>query len=116
MGKVSEAITEFRLAVASDNDHIEAHFNLGESLVRVGNREEAVQHMRAAVDRRPEWPHALITLADALLDGGESEHRLEALRLSRRAAELTRGTNPRVLGTLAAGGAPGRPHGAAVSV
>jgi hypothetical protein len=61
-------------------------------------------HLRIAVEGRPDWPQALVTLSDVLLadpNAGPSAAE-EAIRLAERAAQVTQRLNPGVLGSLAA--------------
>lgn len=79
-----------------------AHYYLGLALDSMGRAEEAVVHYREALRLGPDTPLYLNDLAWALATSPKSELRdgIEAVRLARRACELTGGREARFCGTL----------------
>ena len=104
-GKIQEAMQYFRLALEADPDFDEAHNNLGLALrMTSGDRQEALVHFRAAMRQRPDWTVPMNEIAWIVATHPDERARdpVEAVRLAKRAAELTRQQLPVVLDTLAA--------------
>ncbi len=102
-GRVDEAIRHFQTALDLDANSAEACYGLGDAYSREGRMAEAINQYQKALQINPAYPEALNNLAslmaicpDVSLRNGE-----KAVELARRANELTGGTNPIVLQTLA---------------
>ena len=75
-GRIDEAMQQYRLALAIDADHLPAHCNLANLLVRA-QPTAAVGHYRRAVELAPQMPHMHINLADTLLVLGQPDEAIE---------------------------------------
>jgi tetratricopeptide (TPR) repeat protein len=71
-GYYEEAIREFTLALESDPDYAEAHYNLGTLYLRQGNPEEARRHLERALELRHEYPDALNNLGLVAAQAGDN--------------------------------------------
>jgi tetratricopeptide (TPR) repeat protein len=102
-GKTAEAIPHLAL-VAAQRPAAQSHYELAEALLRQARSQEAAGHLRAALALKPDWMPALNNLAWILATHPDSKVRNgpEAVRLARRACELSSGTNGSLLATLAA--------------
>jgi tetratricopeptide (TPR) repeat protein len=102
-GDLEGAVASYRAGIASDPDDPESHVELGYVLAQGGDGVGATESFRAAVALAPDSPVALLALADLLAGYPEPSVRqpLEAVRLARRAVELTRPANPVALFSLA---------------
>lgn len=84
MGKVDEAINEFRTALEIKPDDVVALTNLGAALESLGKVDEATEHFRQALRVRPEYPNAHFNLGSLLLSQGSADeaarHFREVLR------------------------------------
>lgn len=100
----AEGAEVFRQAVALVPTSFELQFRLGSALVMSGKSAEAMGPLREAIRLKPTSPEPLNALAWLLATDPHPAVRdtAEALRLARRAAELTDHQEPRVLDTLAA--------------
>ena len=103
-GSDRQALSHFADAVRLLPDFPEAEFNLAEALSAQGRFDEALGHYRVACQLRPDWPDPINNLAWLIATHPELKNRdvSEAVRLARRACELTNYQNPIPLGTLAA--------------
>ncbi len=102
-GRREEAIRHYLRAVEIDPEDAESHHGLGVTLRTAGRPAEALRHLADAARLRPEWPAPLIPMVWMLVAAEPDDARaLEAVRLARRAVELTRSQNPVALDTLAA--------------
>ena len=115
-GRVDEAITQFQQALQINPAFAEAHYNLGKALRQKGRVEEAITHYQQALQIEPDNPKLknilawqLATCPQASLRNGN-----KAVELARQANALTGGTNPVILGTLAAAFAEAGQFGDAV--
>jgi Flp pilus assembly protein TadD/peroxiredoxin len=61
-GYFDQAIREFTLALETNPDYAEAHYNLGTLYLKQGNPEEARRQLLRALELRPEYPDALNNL------------------------------------------------------
>jgi tetratricopeptide (TPR) repeat protein len=68
--KTSEAITYFRQAIASEPNHVGAHYNLGIALLHEGRTDEAIPQFRAALELDPRKAEIHNNLAIALRKAG----------------------------------------------
>lgn len=91
-GDNQEATRCFNMALASDQTHIEAHFNLANILRERSLPKEAIQHYDAVLDQEPEHTRSLLGKAVALCMlpdvGGNGGHRRQAAACLRKCLEL----------------------------
>ena len=104
LGRIDQAITELRQALKLQPNLAEAHNNLANAFFRKGQPKEAVAEYEAARAIQPGNPQLLNNLAWALATCPEASVRngTRAVELARRADQLAGGSNPQILGTLAA--------------
>jgi Flp pilus assembly protein TadD len=104
LGQVDDAIIAYRLGLKYNPQHYQGNFNLATLLALQGKTSAAVTFFRKAVEARPDSVDALDRAAWILSTGPEDSVRNgpEAVQMATRAAQLTGGTNPQVLNTLAA--------------
>jgi tetratricopeptide (TPR) repeat protein len=104
MGRVDEAILHFQKALEIKPDFAEARNNLGSALFRQGRMDEAIWQYQKALEIKPDFAEARNNLAWLLATCPQASLRNgnKAVELARQANALTGGTNPVVLGTLAA--------------
>ncbi|HEV2232332.1 MAG TPA: FG-GAP-like repeat-containing protein [Terriglobia bacterium] len=76
-GYFDQAIREFTLALETDPDYAEAHYNLGTLYLKQGKPDEARRHLQRALELRPEYPDALNNLGLLAAQAGETP---EAIR------------------------------------
>ncbi len=84
-GKLSEAMTQYRLALQSDQTHTPAHINLARLLASQGKIEESAAHFRQALQSQPDLADAHATVGFALQMQGKID---EAVLHFRRALQL----------------------------
>lgn len=103
-GRLDEARDAFQRAVDADDGHAVAHNNLGLALRMTGERDAALAQFERACELRPDWPVPLRELAWIRATHPDAAHRdpERAVGLATRANELTGGSDPVVLDTLAA--------------
>ena len=103
-GRLNEAVAYFTQAVRINPDFVPARNNLANVLVMQGRLDEAVDQFRAIVRLRPDWLAPMNNLALLMAAHPEIKNRdaNEAVRLARRACELTSYRDPAVMATLAA--------------
>ena len=103
-GKLPEAATEFEAALRLKPDYTDAHANLGKAFYYQHRGPEAALHFAAVLKANPVSLEALDLLARILAASPDAKTRngAEAVRLARRAADLTGHTNALVLDSLAA--------------
>jgi tetratricopeptide (TPR) repeat protein len=58
MGKLPEAVAQYEHAVRIKPDYVEAHFNLGLALEKLGRTSEAIEHYQQALKLRPDFTPA----------------------------------------------------------
>jgi Flp pilus assembly protein TadD len=77
---------------------------LAEIFQHQGKTEETIAHYKEALRLKPEWPEVLNNLAWLLATHPKAQFRNgdQAVRLARRACDLTKHQQPIYLGTLAA--------------
>ncbi len=90
LGRVQEAIQDYRTAIAKDPKLAAPYNNLGSLYLSTGNAGEALEALTAAAALEPTGPHIQYNLALARLRQGNREGAIEA---ARRAVEL-RGRYP----------------------
>ena len=81
-----------------------AHNHLGQVLVKQGRVREAIDHYQAALAIQPDDAYVLNNLAWVLATNPEASARngTTAVELAQRADQLSKSSNPSILGTLAA--------------
>ena len=115
-GRPAQALRHLRRAVDIKVDSGPAQYNLGVALAMMGRTDEALAHFRDAIRLRPDWPAPLHRTAwilsterrDNMRDGEA------AVRLAKRAAELSEYRDPAALDALAAAYAEVHDFGLAV--
>ena len=85
MGKLEEAVVQYRQALALQPAYAMAHNNLGTTLGELGKPEEAVVHYRQALALQPALAEASYNLGNVLKEQGKVE---EAIVLYRQALAL----------------------------
>lgn len=94
LGNKKEAIRCFKMALASEEDNLEAHFNLGNILRELSKPKEAIQHYDFVLNQDPSNTLALLGKAVALSMLAEkspnSKYRGEAVQCLRECIELCR--------------------------
>ena len=65
-GHIDEAVAKYQQAIAADPKRLAARAALGELLLQVHRDDEAIDVLRAALERNPSFPQALYDLAFAL--------------------------------------------------
>jgi len=102
--KLDEAVTHFRKALEFEPGYPEAAANLGRALIKQGKLDEAVTHFTETLQLKPDSVGSMDTLAWLLATHRDAEfyNPAEAVRLARRACELTKYEKPQLLNTLAA--------------
>ena len=103
-GRLNEAIDCYRMALRIDPNSARAHNNLAAALVQKGRIAEAISHYLKVLKIDPDHVKARNNLAWLLSTSADSKIRngSRAVELAKRAQELTGGTNPLMLRTLAA--------------
>ena len=103
-GQIQEAITQFQQTLARQPNQAPAHSLLAQALSRVGRIQEAIDHYEAARAIQPTDPSTLNNLAWILATCPQPSLRngARAVELAQQADRLSGGSNPSVLGTLAA--------------
>jgi Flp pilus assembly protein TadD len=101
---VDEAITQYQKALQIKPDFAEAHYNLGNALVRKGSVDKAIVHYQQALQINPDSLYVLNNLAWLLATASDPHLRngKEAVRLAERACQLTQYKEAFMVGTLAA--------------
>jgi len=103
-GAVDEAIAQFQKALQINPDYAEAHYNLGNALFQKGRAAEAIAQFQKALQISPADADAQNNLAWILATCAEQSLRngRQAVELAQKANEISGGTNPFILHTLAA--------------
>jgi tetratricopeptide (TPR) repeat protein len=102
LGDKTNAMSHLYEAVRINPDYAEGQYALGNELAQQQKFAESVIHLRAAIKAQPNYASALNDLAWLLATQTDPGVRNvpEAIRLARRACELTRNKEPRLLDTL----------------
>lgn len=103
-GAVDDAVPHFEQALKITPGYPDAHAYLGTALAMKGDKADALKHWELVLKEDPDNPRVLSDTAWLLSTAPEASLRNgpEAVRLASRAAQITRGHEPMVLGTLAA--------------
>ena len=101
-GDRTNAMSHLYEAVRINPDYQEGQYALGNELAQQQKFSEAVSHLRAAIKAQPNYASPLNDLAWILAtqDDPAIRNASEAIRLARRACELTWNLEPRLLATL----------------
>jgi tetratricopeptide (TPR) repeat protein len=100
----ADAANQFEYALVFHPAWVEAHLNLGQALLYLGNGPAGLRHLRAAMQRAPDSPVVLNKLAWELATNPDAALRSgpEAVRLAEHACAVAGRRNPLLLDTLAA--------------
>ena len=103
-GETNEALKHYQVALDENPAHAESHYQLAVLLAARKQKQAAIEHLRETVRLKPDWTIALNNLAWALATDADCKpvDSAHAVRLAEHAVELTRGTDPSSLDTLAA--------------
>ncbi len=98
-----EALSHLSAALRLGSDEAEVHFARANLLLAARREREGIAALHRAVGKRPDWLAPTNNLAWHLVSASDEDLRdpVEALRLARRAATLSKHANPSVLETLA---------------
>jgi len=104
LGRTNDAISYFSQALKTEPNDPNTHFQLGSVLSQAGRKAEAIQHYEAVLRVQPDSVGALNNLAwiKATSVNPDLRDGVEAVRLAERACEITKESQPFLLGTLAA--------------
>lgn len=84
-GKLEEAITYYRRAIAQNPNFAWSHHNLAEALIKQGQIDEAIASYRRAIEINPNFASFHHNLAEVLVKQGQLD---EAIAAYRRAIEI----------------------------
>jgi tetratricopeptide (TPR) repeat protein len=103
-GRLDEAILQFQEVLKLQPRDAESSYNLGNAFLQKGEVRQAVEYFQKALEIRPAYAGALNNLAWSLATSTEVSVRngIRAVALAEQANQLSQGTNPAVLSTLAA--------------
>jgi len=103
-GRLTDAVAGFTMAVQIRPDFAEARYNCANVLVLQGRLNEALDQFREILRLMPNWSEPMNNIAWLMAAHPEIKNRdvNEAVRLARRACEITNYSSPFQLGTLAA--------------
>ncbi|MGB8225394.1 MAG: tetratricopeptide repeat protein [Sedimentisphaerales bacterium] len=103
-GRTDDAIYYYRKAIEINPRLVEIHLNLANALAAKGERAQAGEHLEESLRLEPDRAAVMNNLAWFLATGGKGEGYSpdRAIRLARRACELTNYKRPDLLDTLAA--------------
>jgi Flp pilus assembly protein TadD len=103
-GRIDEAMADWEKTLQIRPDDADAHTCLGNALLRRGSVKEAVAQYENAIALAPEDPHSRINMAWVLATAPDASIRdgIKAVEFAQQAMELSGGTDPKFLRTLAA--------------
>jgi tetratricopeptide (TPR) repeat protein len=101
-GKIDNAIKHWRESVRIKPDWPEAHNNLATAFYQQGKLSQAIKHWTEAVALKPDWAEVCNNLAWVLAANNDAKlhNPEEAVRLAKKACELTDYQQPVMLDTL----------------
>jgi len=101
-GNINGAISCYRNALQANPDFAKAHNNLASVLMMTGQFDLALKHFQKALSLKPDYLTALNGMARILAINPDPEARdpVEAIKLAKRAAELTKYQDAEVLDSL----------------
>jgi hypothetical protein len=82
-GRYGEAVTQYRKAVAFDEDLYQAYNNLGIIMMRQGRLDAAVEYFRKAIDKKPRFGDPHLALAKIRFSQASYSQALEHCRKAR---------------------------------
>jgi tetratricopeptide (TPR) repeat protein len=102
-GRLDEAVAYYRKALSLDPTDAQTHNDISIALMLQGQSAEAVTHCRAALKIRPDWVDPMLRIASILATHPEAGlgKPEEAVRLAKRAADLTQHSDVQVQNILA---------------
>ena len=102
IGRSDEALRSYLDAVRVDPTMADAHYNLGLSLAQKGKIKDAIKHYEEALRLHPDWPEAMNNLAWLLATQKRPSYleALKAVRLAKKACEMSNYSDPVFLDTL----------------
>lgn len=102
-GKYDESIDSIKESLRIEPEQTDLLAILMRACFMTGREAEAVTAFEEALERRQNWPYALMNLAwiKAVSSNAEVERPLEAIELARQANQLTENKKPRYVDTLA---------------
>jgi tetratricopeptide (TPR) repeat protein len=77
-GRIEDSIVKFKQAIAADPRHVAARTALGELLLKIRRDDDAIDALRAAVDKSPTFPLAWYDLAFAYRARGRMAEAVDA--------------------------------------
>jgi tetratricopeptide (TPR) repeat protein len=77
VGKLNEAIRQYRAALELDATNVNAYFNLANALAADGRTKEAIENYQQVLKLRPNHSRGHFALADVLLQAGRSEDAMD---------------------------------------
>jgi len=80
VGKINEAIQQYREALRAHPDNADAHFSLGVALVKIGQAGEAIEQYREAIRLKPDYVDAYNNLGLVLAAAGKIDEAMEEFR------------------------------------
>ncbi len=103
-GLLADAVRELRSCLLLQEDHADAHAQLGRILIELGDDANAVLHLRRALELEADRPEVMERLAWVLVTSRDEGLRrgAEAVELARRACQAVGFSQPTFLETLAA--------------
>jgi tetratricopeptide (TPR) repeat protein len=103
-GNLDEAVVQFQKVLELKPAYAEAHYNMGFALQKKGLWKDAKAHYEKAVELKPDYAKAMRGLAYVLATSADASLRdgKRAVVLAQKASQLTGGTDPMTLATLAA--------------
>jgi len=117
-GNLEGAAAHLTKALQLDPDSALSHYNLGQVLVQSGKINEAIIHFDEAIRIKPDWAEPVNSLAWVLAVNEKAAilNPDRAVKLARRACELTDYKKPEFLDTLAVAYAAGSDFGKAIEI
>ena len=104
LGRADESLANLQQAIRLDPKNRFAQYNIAATLSYLGETDEAESHLKTALALEPPTPEGKRNVAWVLATSADAHIRdgAKAVQLAESANELTRGTNPVIVVTLAA--------------